>query len=264
MQELLINAGLTEAQAAVYLFLLENGDSTPPSLSKQLAITRSNAYKVLDSLEELGLASKHEVSKKFVYRPADPSALATLVAQKRNSVIALEQHVNAAMQELRSTYQKSSSGTTVVEVNEGTPAITESYAKQTAVKQPIYFVKSRADIPFMGFEAMDQARRLPVLHDTLRFGITPDGAEGSADPKIDARANLTRTWVESESYTSPVEWSVSGDELAIHVFEGKGRVVRVIDFEIAESFRQLWRIMDSSLRASPTYKKLPRRAGRKI
>ncbi len=264
MQELLINAGLTQAQAAAYLYLLEHGESTPPSLSKKLTITRSNAYKVLDSLEELALASKHEVRKKFVYRPAAPSALAELVAHKRNSVIALEQHVNAAMQELRATYQKSSGGKTLVEITEGKSAITESYEHQSAIKQPIYFVKSRVDIPFMGFEAMDQARCLTVKHGTPRFGITPDGTEGSAVPEIDKRTNLTRTWVNCETYTAPVEWAVSGDELLVHVFEGDGRVVRIVDYEIAESFRQLWQIMDSSLRANPSYKKLPRRAGRTV
>lgn len=262
MQELLINAGLTQAQAAAYLYLLEHGDSTPPSLSKNLTITRSNSYKVLDSLEELGLASKHEIRKKFVYRAADPSALAELVAHKRNSVIALEQNVNSAMQVLRSTYQKSSGGKTLVEVSEGKSAISEGYAKQAAIKQPIYFIKSRVDIPFMGFEAMDRARRLPVTYDTPRFGITPDGSEGAAVPEIDKRTNLTRTWVDSEAYTAPVEWTVSGDELLIHIFEGKGRVIRVVDYEVADSFRQLWQIMDSSLRSGPTYKKLPKRANR--
>lgn len=264
MQELLINAGLTEAQAAAYLFLLEHGESAPPALTANLKITRSNAYKVLDSLDELGLASKHEVRKKFVYRAADPTALSSLVAEKRNDIIALEQHIRSAMQELRASYQKSSGTTTSVEVLDGKKAMTDSYEQQASGKNPIHFIKSRADIPFMGFETMDRVRRLSSNYDTPRFGITPDAAEGPNALEIDARTNLTRTWVGSEAYTSPVEWAVSGNDLLIQVFDGDGRVIRISDYEVAESFRQLWQIMDKSLRAGPGYKKLPRQANRNL
>ncbi len=263
MDTLLIEAGLTELQAAAYLFLLEHGESAPPKLSKQLKMTRSNAYKVLDSLQALGLANKREVKKKYVYRPADPTALAALVAEKRNSVIALEQNINTAMQQLRAAYRKSSSQHGV-DSQKGKEAMMSAYENQIVHEQPIYFVKTQADIPFMGFEAMDRLRRLPATKNVRRFGITPDAFEGPASPAIDARANLRRTWIDSEAYSAPVEWGVSGNQLLIQVFVGEGRVISIDDAEVAESFRQLWHMMDSALRSAPDYKKLPRRASRRI
>lgn len=234
-----------------------------PALTKSLSITRTNAYKVLDSLAELGLAHKQEVRKKFVYRPADPSALASLVAERRNQVIALEQSVNAAMQQLRGAYRRST-GQSNVESRSGKQQMVETYEQQAVAGEPIYFVKTRADIPFLGFDTMDRLRRLPAAQGTPRYGITPDGTEGSANPEIDARATLTRTWVDSESYTAPVEWTVSGDQMAIQIFEGDGRVIIIEDAAVAGAFRQLWQLTDRALRSDPAYKQLPRLAQRKI
>ena len=93
MQDTLIQAGLTKHQAKIYLFLLEHGQAAPPEISKKLALTRSNAYKILDSLVELGLVSRTEIKKKFVYHAEDPIALANLLADERNRVISLEQSV---------------------------------------------------------------------------------------------------------------------------------------------------------------------------
>lgn len=263
MDELLVSAGLTELQAKAYLYLLEHGQTPPPALAAHLSITRTNAYKVLDALLGLNLASKHEVRKKLVYRAADPTALASLVADKRNAVIALEKSVNTAMQQLRSTYSKHY-GTSSAVTRYGKQRMLEAYQNQAEQQQDIYFIKSRADIPFLGFEAMHRVRTLANRYDIQRYGITPDGPEGVVDPKIDAHSKLVRTWVPTESYTAPVEWSASGDCLLIHVFDKNGRVVVVRDAEIADAFRQMWHLLDESIRQRPDYDQLPIHARRRV
>lgn len=263
MKDLLINAGLSDLQAAAYLFLLENGAKTPPILAKGLGMTRTNAYKVLESLEQIDLVTKSEAQKKLVYQAADPSALASLVAQKRNDVLALEHDVNQAMQQLRDKYRKSGSPNKV-SLRHGKDSMVAAYEQQADLKQPIYFVKTRSDIPFMGFDIMARVRKLPAKHSTNRYGITPDAVEGPISHELDAATNLTRTWVSNEAYTSPIEWTVCNDQLVIQIFDGEGRVISIDDQRVAESFKQLWHIMDASLRSSPNYEQLPRLAKRKI
>lgn len=263
MQEILIELGLNELQADTYLYLLAKGDSTPPQLASALSMTRTNAYKVLNSLEELTLVHKTEVNKKLVYGASDPTALASLVAEKRNAVLALEQSTRSAMQELRKLYRNSKSTSTSF-VKTGKSAMMDAYKQQASKYQPIYFIRSRADIPFMGFDAMNEVRTLVSGTATPRYGITPDGIESPINPEIDNRANLTRTWLAAEDYTSPVEWSVSGGTLLIHVFDGEGRVVVIDDHEIATAFLQIWQLLDNKTRQSKEYKHLPKLAGRKI
>jgi predicted transcriptional regulator len=263
MEDLLKKAGLNDAQAVVYLFLLKNGESAPPSVATKLALTRSNAYKVLDSLVDISLVRKTEVNKKFVYRAEDPIALTNIVADERNRVIALEQGVREAMHELRKTYEKSSD-TSDVRSYRGQQAVKNLYIQQAKRSEPIYFVKSRADIPVMGYETMDAIRSLPAKQGTERYGITPDTPEGVANPAIDRSTNLNRTWIHADDYTAPVEWTVSGDELLIINFDQEASGIRIKNATIAKAFKELWRLIDNNVRQNPEYKKMPRQAKRKV
>jgi predicted transcriptional regulator len=263
MEDLLMNAGLNEAQASTYLFLLKQGEAAPPAIAKNLNLTRSNAYKVLDSLVDLGLVRKMEVNKKFVFRAEDPITLSSIVATERNRVIALEQSVREAMHELRASYEKSSADNDIRSFR-GNQAVKSLYIHQAKQGEPIYFIKSRADIPTMGYETMDAIRQLPAKQGTERFGITPDVPEASANPAIDRPGKLSRTWIHADDYTAPVEWTVSGDELLIIEFGKEASAVRIKNMVIARAFKELWHLLDRSIHDSPEYKKLPKQAGRKI
>ena len=261
MENTLIEIGLSRLQAQVYLYMLDNGSVSPTILTKNLSITRTNAYKVLESLEKLELVKRRTQNKKATYYPENPTALASLIAEKRNVVIALEQSVDKAMRGLQNKYRKQKTDVRT-EVLVGKESIVESYNKQVQQRQPIYFVKSRSDIPFMGFEVMDGVRRKQGKLSKDRHGITTDSAEASKNKAIDRSTHLTRTWINENDYTAPVEWSVSGDTLVIQVFEDEGKSVVIRSDLIAKSFIQLWHITDKALRSSVDYNKRPAKASR--
>lgn len=263
MENTLIEAGLSRLQAQVYLYMLDNGSISPTILTKNLNITRTNAYKVLESLEKLELVKRRTQNKKATYYPENPTALVSLIAEKRNNVIALEKSIDKAMRNLQNKYKKQKTDVRT-EVLIGKDSILESYAKQVQQKQPIYFVKSRADIPFMGFEAMDEVRRKQGKLSNDRYGITPDSVEAPKNKEIDRNTNLTRTWINENDYIAPVEWSVSGDMLVIQVFEDEGKSIVIKSDIIAKAFIQLWHITDKALRSSVDYKKHPIKASRKV
>jgi hypothetical protein len=261
MKDTLVQAGLTTAQADTYLLLLDQGFLAPPAVAAQLSLTRSNAYKVLEQLMEMGLSIREERQKKCVYGPGDPCALNDLLARERNRVLALEEAVNASLQALRAKYQQQTS-TVEVKAYHGAAKLKRQYEHQAEQKQPIYFIKSRADLPVMGYEFMDAVRRLATTHGNQRYGITTDSLEAPANPEIDARTNLTRTWIDEDDYTAPVEWSVSGDEVTLFVFEKDGSAIRITSPAVADSLRQIFALLDKSLRTAPGYDALPRKAGR--
>ena len=263
MENTLIEAGLSRLQAQVYLYMLDNGSVSPTVLTKNLNITRTNAYKVLESLEKLDLVKRRTQNKKATYYPENPTALVSLIAEKRNDVIALEKSIDIVMRSLQNKYKKQKTDVRA-EVLIGKESILESYAKQVQQRQPIYFVKSRADIPFMGFEAMDEVRRKQGKLSNDRYGITPDSVEAPKNKEIDRSTNLTRTWINENDYIAPVEWSVSGDTLVIQVFEDEGKSIVIKSDIIAKSFIQLWHITDKALRSSVAYKKHPIKASREV
>lgn len=261
MEQILINAGLTGLQAQTYIYLLEHGPSVPKALTNSLKISRTNAYKVLGSLEDLGLVNKTEVNKKLAFSPTDPSMLSSLVAEKRNTLIEMEQNIDKAIQQLRKVYSKQTKDTLVTTVT-SKQAMLKAYEDQAKSGRPIYFYKSRTDIPFMGFENMDRIRRLQGKKALIRFGITPDSPEAALNKKIDDSANLKRTWIDDKSYTAPVEWSVSGDQLLIQVFDEKGTAIIIRNNLIANAFEQIWKLSDNAIKNSPDYKLKPLKAKR--
>lgn len=263
MENLLIDAGLTKLQAQAYLYLLERGPTPPKLLMGRLSISRTNTYKVLESLEKIGLARKDVSKSKTVYLSESPSALASLVAEQRNSVLALEHNVNKAVQKLNASFRRQQKGIKI-ETQSGKKAMLEAYNKQAEARQPIYFVKSRSDITFMGFEAMDSIRKKQGKLSQHRYGITTDSPEAPMNNQIDKAANLTRTWIKESDYTAPVEWSVSGNSIIIQVFDREGKTVFIESEVIADSFRQLWQIADRAIRDSDQYIDLPLRALREI
>jgi len=62
MQEenILIQAGLSEEQAQIYQALLERGPQRASDLTKWVGLKRGLVYKVLEQLENIGLALKSE------------------------------------------------------------------------------------------------------------------------------------------------------------------------------------------------------------
>jgi sugar-specific transcriptional regulator TrmB len=263
VDELLKEIGLSELQAQTYLYLLEHGATSPPDLTKALNITRTNAYKIFDQLIELRLVNRSEVQKKLVYQAEDPIALASIVAEERNRVIALEKNIKTALKELRLSYQKNNAASEV-QTYQGAVAVKSLYEHQAKLQESIYFIKTRSDIPFMGYETMDHIRTLPVKFGTKRYGIIPDAPEAAVNNAINARSNLERTWMFSEDYTAPVEWTVSGDELMIIIFNDNPHGILIKNSVVADAFKRVWIMLDKNLRSNPEYKKHPVQAQRKI
>lgn len=76
--------GLTENEAKVYLFLLENGSSTITEITNKLPIHRVNIYDILKRLLERGLVSYTIEGKKKYYTATDPHIFLEMLKEKEN------------------------------------------------------------------------------------------------------------------------------------------------------------------------------------
>lgn len=264
MESQLEAIGLTQPQAKIYIYLLKFPEGRKPSqIAEEINLTRTNCYKVLEQLTNFNLVRSADVSKTLTFYAEDPIALTSFVARARNHALELEKQVKASMGSLRQKYEKHATKSTVTS-SSGRPAIVHAYQRQISSRKDIYFIKSRADVPFLGYETMHKIRSAPSTLGVSRFGITQDAPEAPIDHIHDARTNLKRTWMPSESYTSPVEWTIAGDELTILSFTGSGEAIHITDKLITHSFLEIWKLLDTCLRESPNYSKLPRNAERAI
>lgn len=89
--------GLQKSEMRVYLYLLENGLSTPPLIAKGTGIARTNCYNILHELKERGLILEQERRKRKAYLAADPESLLRSLEEKRELV-------NRMLPDLRGLY----------------------------------------------------------------------------------------------------------------------------------------------------------------
>jgi predicted transcriptional regulator len=253
----LVSTGLNETQARSYAYLLQHGCATPPQLSKAHGLTRSNAYKVLDQLTELGLAKKEEINRKFTYYPDNPLALNTLVSQQHNLAKSREEAVNFVMKDLLNSYHTHNEQPNII-VKTGKEAVVSAYMQQIKLMEPIYFLRSSADITAMSFDTMHNIRIAPHHYGTKRHGLTPDKVSSEVNSATDHRSALARTWYKQEDYDAPVEWSVSGSTLLIVLFGAEPHSITIESPTIAMAFRQIWALLNSLLLSSSDYSDLPR------
>lgn len=78
--------GLQKSEIRVYLYLLENGLSTPPSIARGTGIARTNCYNILHELKEKGLLIEQEKQKRKAYLAADPESLLRTLEEKRELI----------------------------------------------------------------------------------------------------------------------------------------------------------------------------------
>ena len=116
--------GLTENEAKVYLFLLEQGPSTITEITKNLPIHRVNLYDIIKRLQEKGLASSTKEGKRVYCTATEPCYLQKLLQEK-------QQLLEKILPELKKKKQKAKSKheVQVFQGKQGIKAILEDMLK---------------------------------------------------------------------------------------------------------------------------------------
>ncbi|PIR03572.1 MAG: hypothetical protein COV59_05275 [Candidatus Magasanikbacteria bacterium CG11_big_fil_rev_8_21_14_0_20_39_34] len=86
LQEQLNHYGLHKSEIIIYLYLLENGLSTPPQIARGTKIARTNCYNVLEGLRLKGLIEVQKQGKQKAYIASDPEVLLQNLDNKKRSL----------------------------------------------------------------------------------------------------------------------------------------------------------------------------------
>lgn len=78
--------GLKKNEAEIYIFLLQNGISTPPQISKGTAIARTNCYNILKSLQEKEVVEMITKGKREAFIARDPESLKLNLERRLESI----------------------------------------------------------------------------------------------------------------------------------------------------------------------------------
>lgn len=237
----LTDIGLNETQAKVYIILIKNGSLTPPQAANMLKFKRTNAYAVLDQLEELGLAAKNTVQKKVTYWAANPIALERLAKNKRTEALEHERLVKSSMPTLLN-YFYTFTDQPGVRFFQGIEEIKDIYNDMLRTCKDIYVVRSPYDQDLLGddyFLKFKQKKAKLGIHTHM---INPQENKEIWNANTDKIYKTTRTQTTTKQYSAKVEICTYGDKVSIISF-GEETIGMIIDSpQIAEAHRQLFNL----------------------
>lgn len=238
----LTEIGLTGSQAKAYIFLVQHGSATPPDLATHTDETRSNAYKLLERLEELGLARKDEHAKKALYRIGHPSALEELAKKARETATQQEQRVKDAMPALLNFFY-TYSDQPGIRFFQGKNGIRHIFEDMLRTRRTIYLLRSPADVRFYDEEFFAKFRKQRARLGIQTRALTPDIASAVHNDEADKQNNFIRTWLPADAYDANVEWDIYGDKVAL-ISYGEEAIGMIIESpQIAASFRQIFELL---------------------
>ena len=245
--DILKKAGLSDAQATVYEFLLKNGAATPTEIASETNESRENCYAITKRLLELGLIEKTD-EKKVKYRILNPSAIESLVEKRRKIMAKNESFVKDNISLLLDIFYANNEmpGSRTLE---GLDGIKEVYNDMLRTKKEVYLLRTKADVILGKDEETDSFLKkyrdqLPILGINT-YALTPVTKDAIKYTKTgrDEAINFHRTWMPEDAYTAPVAIQVYGDKMALIAFGETQMATIITSSAIDEAMRQIFKIM---------------------
>jgi len=259
MNELLLQElGLTKTQAAVYAVLVKNSPASPPALAKIISESRTNTYKVLDTLEQLGLATRDESGKKIQYWASNPSVLRDLAHQKQLNAEADTRKLEAALPQMLETFFENSIQP-AVSFKQGRGGIVKVFEDYAATGQDLHIVRSYKDRDYLVKGVLSVWRKKPSSLGITTHMLAPD-TESASTSELDKLYLIDKTWMHEDDYTAPVEWCAYGDKLAIISYGDEAVSTIIQSKQIADGFKQLFNMLTQKQRLSLGYNNFPQKA----
>lgn len=264
-EQILQEAGLTKAEAQTYAILVRNSPCAPPKLADLTNESRTNTYKLLDSLEEKGLVSRDDTQKKLRYWANNPSLLLDTLKKQRTDIEANEKRFQDSLPSLVDEYFQHSEQPSIRYFH-GREGVREVYNDQLKDANPLTFIYSPDVVTTFGVHDMHLIRNQFPKRNIKRHVLTPDSTPvlDPSEPlspisETDRAMQTTRTWLLEDDLAAPVEWTIYGNKLSI-VSVGTEMIGMIIESpQIASSFKEILDLLDRKIRSEPGYDSLPKK-----
>lgn len=240
LQEKLLDFGLSEKEAKVYISLLELGTSLVTDVAKKAGINRSTAYVVLESLAKHGLVSITERKNIRLYTPAPPERLVQNLEERSRRAIELVGIAKSLLPELKSFFS-GSGPKPKIQFFEGTEGIKSAYEDTLTSSEEIRAFASiesmHSTLPgfFPDYYHRRAAKGIPIK---AIFPDTPEARERvskNSEEKRDARL------VPADSFSFTPEINVYDNKIIFMSL--KERFALVIESEeLADALKKVFEL----------------------
>ncbi len=108
----LIKSGLTEKQAGVYAWLLQNGEGNIMQIAKGSNCSRGTVYSVIEQLKDRGLVAENQ-GRRVTYLAESPSNIIDILENKENRIKEQKEFLKSAISKFIYLHQQKPSRTRV-------------------------------------------------------------------------------------------------------------------------------------------------------
>ena len=236
--EILVQAGLSEVQAKIYLYLIMHGQSTPTEIANKIDENRTTVYAAAEKLEKLGIISQRDKGKIMAYTPNHPAVLEDIAEKRLRKAARQAKNLEGNLPALVNFYNEHQyePGATTFYGKEGVKMI---YDKIVATGKTFYFVRSRYD-EAADKDTLEEFKKARVEAGIDSEDITPSEFTKNTDKEMKDKFLLTRTLLPPHEYDSPVEIDIFGDNVAFINYEKGGMSTLIESPEIADAMRQMF------------------------
>lgn len=237
MIDKLMDAGLSEKEAKVYLALLELGTSTVTELARRAKVTRTNAYHLLNALLSYGLVSSNQEEAKMFFSAEKPERLLYFMKERLNRTERTYEEIENLLPELRSIYHDPEQKVRV-RYYEGVEGIISVYEDTLTAKSKI-----------LGYASVEQQHAFfpgyfPAYYDRRTAkGIKVECflAETSDSLRIKEmdKKHLRKSLIVPKQFSISPEINIYDDKIAILSLKEKFGVV-IESKEVADAFKKMF------------------------
>ncbi len=230
--EYLAAAGLTKAEAFVYLALIKSGSSSVVNIAKQLDMDRTSVYHTLKNLERKGLVNYVIKNNKKYYDASDPENLLGPIKAKEEFVKRVIEKIRGLERESRPEQE--------VQVYEGKEGIRALYNEILKSNSMLSYGASGKSFDILKYEMPHIINRAIKQKFNGRV-ITSSRFRNHEMTKI---RNIKFKYLETVETFSTT--TIFGENIAINVFSKQPLVIIIKNKEISRSYEEyfetLWKI----------------------
>ena len=242
----LINLGLSDNEAKVYMAMLELGSATVLEISAKAGVNRPTTYVQIESLKKMGLVSSQMKGKKQLFIAESPDQLEFVIDRERKAIEDKKEELKKILPELASLFSVSGDKPQVrfFEGKEGLMKMQDELLK-SKIKEVVGFTTTEGVLNVFPDHVKNYAPRR--VQKGIKARTIYTDKRGAILKRNDEPMLREAKFVPPDKFPFKSDITIYSDNIAISALEGKAVGVIITHKELADSFRALFNLLWSSL-----------------
>jgi len=254
----LVEFGLSDKEAKIYISLLELEIATVNQIAKASGINRSSAYVVLEALKKRGLVSISEDKNVQQYIPTSPSVLLKTAEALVNKQEQIKKNIDAIIPDLKALH-KGTKQKPIVRGFEGKEGLVAQFEDSLVPKEKLLRIASslkKLDGIISSDYIADYAKRR-IQNNIKKFGIHPVDDFSSKLLKVLPQSKDEQVLIPEKKFNFPTDLALYDNKIA-YMSEHHGGIGVIIESkEMSDVMKSIFDLAFEGAKHTPGSKHFP-------